>query len=246
MYPEFPSNEPTVTADEWLKGANVAPKMMKLTPQSTRVAHVGKINFKQSVSQASASQSASKPDHGLNLNSKPTLGYWNIRGNGAQCRYLLHYCGVEFVDTKYNGQDWFDVKFSLGLAHPNLPYLIDEDHNLTETAAICKYICLKWKPELCGRGPVEQTNVEMMWAHVKDLKDRAHMACYGGELSEEGILADCKAKLEQLADWMADKDWVAGKNITWIDFLFWEALEFLDFLAKGQFDAMYPAFAAYR
>lgn len=32
--------------------------------------------------------------HNLNTNSKPTLGYWNIRGLGAQIRYLLHFCGV--------------------------------------------------------------------------------------------------------------------------------------------------------
>lgn len=34
--------------------------------------------------------------HSLNLNSKPVLGYWNIRGLGAQIRYLLHYLGVDF------------------------------------------------------------------------------------------------------------------------------------------------------
>lgn len=45
---------------------------------------------------------------------------------------------------------------------------------------------------------------------------------------------------------MKDKDWMAGKSITWIDFMFWENLECLDFHAKGHFDEFYPAFAAYR
>jgi glutathione S-transferase len=58
------------------------------------------------------------------------------------------------------------VKFTLGLDHPNLPYLIDEDVKLTEGPAIMKYICHKWKPELIGRNPIELGNIEMMFAHV--------------------------------------------------------------------------------
>ena len=34
--------------------------------------------------------------------SKPILAYWNIRGLGAQCRYILHYSGVDFEDKVYN------------------------------------------------------------------------------------------------------------------------------------------------
>jgi len=45
---------------------------------------------------------------------------------------------------------------------------------------------------------------------------------------------------------MADKNWIAGQNITWLDFAFWEYLEMLDFLAGGKLNAMYPTFAAYR
>ena len=36
-----------------------------------------------------------------------------------------------------------------------LPYLIDEDKVITESDAICTYICLKHKPELLGRNPDE-------------------------------------------------------------------------------------------
>lgn len=42
-----------------------------------------------------------KAAHSLNLKSKPTLGYWNIRGLGAPLRYLLYYCGVDFEDKLY-------------------------------------------------------------------------------------------------------------------------------------------------
>jgi len=46
---------------------------------------------------------------------------------------------------------------------------------------------------------------------------------------------------------MVGKDWIAGtKDLTWLDFAFWENLEMLDLLAGGKFDEYYPAFAAYR
>jgi hypothetical protein len=52
LYPEFPANEPTVSADEWLKGAKIVPKMMRLNQGDKPKSHIAKVNFKQSVSQA--------------------------------------------------------------------------------------------------------------------------------------------------------------------------------------------------
>ena len=49
-------------------------------------------------------------------------------------RLLLAYTGTKFVDTKYqvtgtapnfDKSCWFDIKFSLGLDFPNLPYFKD-------------------------------------------------------------------------------------------------------------------------
>jgi len=45
---------------------------------------------------------------------------------------------------------------------PNLPYLIDEDYKITESMAIMKYICAKWKPELLGANPLQQGHTEML------------------------------------------------------------------------------------
>ena len=86
--------------------------------------------------------------------SKPTLGDWAIRGLGQQIRYELAYAGVEFNDVTYeqggepdfSRQSWLDVKFTLGLDFPNLPYFIDGDYSMTESAAIMKYIAKKWAP----------------------------------------------------------------------------------------------------
>ena len=79
------------------------------------------------------------------LTTKPTLGYWKIRGLGQQIRYMFAYLNVPFEDKQYefkgtpenlDRSNWTDAKFLLGLEYPNLPYLIDGDTKLTETKAI--------------------------------------------------------------------------------------------------------------
>jgi glutathione S-transferase len=136
--------------------------------------------------------------HSLNLKSKPTLGYWNIRGLGAQIRYLLYYCGVEFEDKMYaagpapdfDRSMWLNEKFTLDLEFPNLPYLVDEDAKVTETTAIMKYICAKWAPELLNKDPVTLANTEMMSAFVGKLKETATVPCYMGKSNQE-IMDEC-------------------------------------------------------
>jgi len=63
---------------------------------------------------------------------------------------------------------------------PNLPYLIDEDGavKLTESMAIMKYICAKWRPELLIRDPIMFANAEMISAHIMKLKEVSTIPCY--------------------------------------------------------------------
>jgi glutathione S-transferase len=56
--------------------------------------------------------------------------------------------------------------------------------------------------------------------------------CFQPDSTEESILEGCKEILEKLATWMADKQWIAGDDLTWLDFALWEILEFLNFLSK--------------
>ena len=91
--------------------------------------------------------------------TKPTLGYWKIRGLCANLRYQLAYCGVEYNMVEYEQTDgpefsfepWLKHKFNLGLDFPNLPYFVDGDFSMTETIPMHKYIADKWKPELLGK-----------------------------------------------------------------------------------------------
>ena len=93
---------------------------------------------------------------------KVTLGYWSIRAGhrGHVNRHLLAYAGVDFEDKRYdfkdNAAEWKEKdKKNLGIEFPNLPYIIDGDFKLTESKAVTRYICERWKPELLGSGPQE-------------------------------------------------------------------------------------------
>jgi hypothetical protein len=129
-----------------------------------------------------------KVSHNMNLQSKPTLGYWNIRGLGAPIRYLLHYCGVQFEDKtyaygpgpEYDRSSWFNEKFTLGLELPNLPYLLDDDIKLTETVAIMKFVSSKWGGDLHS-DPIANAQAEMMQDKVLNLKNKSTGPCYQGK-----------------------------------------------------------------
>ncbi len=82
----------------------------------------------------------------------------------------MYYAEVDFEDFTYEigpapefSRDcWFSVKPTLGFDFPNLPYFIDGDYKLTESAAIYKYIAHKWAKELLGTTSEEYANAEML------------------------------------------------------------------------------------
>ena len=79
---------------------------------------------------------------------KLTIGYWKIRGLISPVKYILEYLGVAYNSVDYEQGDgpefsrdcWMDVKNTLGLDFPNLPYLFDGDVKITESSAMMRYI----------------------------------------------------------------------------------------------------------
>ena len=186
--------------------------------------------------------------------TKPTLGYWSTRGMGAQCTYLLSYCGADFnfkqyVATFENGEvgrgTWPDEKFNLGIGFPNLPYLIDGDVKIAETMPIMRYICRKYKPELLGRTLEERAQVDMIGAVVNDLKVNGCMVpCYvHGD--RDKIDQDCTKKLEPIVKWLGTKDYLMGKDLCYVDFVLFECICVTDFVTNGRVFTDYPTLKPY-
>ena len=192
--------------------------------------------------------------------SKPALGYWKIRGLAAQIRYVLHYANVDFDDVLYDVSaapefsraSWTDVKHTLGFDFPNLPYFSDGDFKLTESAAIIKYICKKWAPELLGADEQEYANAEMLTEFVSILKRNLTGPSYSGGAHGDNITTqllanDCYQHVKTLNDWRDKKGfkWLAGNNLTFIDFIFWECLDYINWLSKGEVFKHFPNLEGY-
>ena len=124
LYPAFPSNTANSTVEEWSGGANKPATTMELRPEAKKsTAKKGgglaamlkgeKVEEKKEqtpeelkkeiadLKKQLANQAGSNED----LNTKPILGYWKIRGLGAQIRYMFAYCSVNFEDKMYECGD---------------------------------------------------------------------------------------------------------------------------------------------
>jgi glutathione S-transferase len=106
---------------------------------------------------------------------KSTLGYWNTRAICEPIRLLLHFVGEEFTDKRYqvgpppayDKSEWLDVKSSMDLDIPNLPYYIDESGvRLTQMHAILVY--LADKHALNGRSSTDIARMVMISEGLRD------------------------------------------------------------------------------
>jgi len=111
---------------------------------------------------------------------------------------MFAYLNVDFEDNKYDigpapefdRSSWFNVKFDLGFDYPNLPHLIDGHTKLTETVGIMKYIAKKWDPSLLGSNAGQFGHLEMLSAHVGELKTKATMPCYMSQDGDKNPVVD--------------------------------------------------------
>ncbi|KAF7492545.1 hypothetical protein SSS_10122 [Sarcoptes scabiei] len=166
------------------------------------------------------------------MSSKPTLGYWDLRGLGQSIRILLTYAGVDFVDKRYkigsapdfDRGEWLNDKFNLGLDFPNLPYYIEGDVKLTQSIAILRYLGRKHK--LDGQNEQEWRRITLCEQQIMDLLMALARICYDPNF--EKLKLDLVAKLPDdlklFSKFLGDHQFVAGTNISYIDFLVYEYL----------------------
>ncbi|KAM8830351.1 glutathione S-transferase Mu 4-like [Synchiropus picturatus] len=162
-----------------------------------------------------------------------TLAYWDIRGLAQPIRLLLAYAGVEFEDKYYVCGDgptfdkscWIKEKEQLGLDFPNLPYLIDGDVKITQSNAIMRYVARK--ANLCGATEEEQTRVDVMENQAMDFRNGFVRVCYSQDCDKQkaGYLENLQGTLQRFSNFLGDRKWFAGDNITFVDFIMYELLD---------------------
>lgn len=165
------------------------------------------------------------------------LGYWKIRGMAAPIRYVLEYLKVPFENEFYevtvpdfSREAWLSKKEHLGLEFPNLPYLIDGDLKITDSAAILRYVVNKYGPHLNGKTPEDQAKIDMFFGVMSDIKGVAIMHSYTSG-DKEAVNRNTFEKLPAVERYLADKQFVVGDYLTFADFHLMECLSLLNFIS---------------
>jgi len=107
-----------------------------------------------------------------------------------------------------------------------------------------QYIAKKYRPSLLGANAAEVGRVIMLADKVHTLKMKATGPCYGTG-DAEAIIEECRPLLAKIIEIMGDSEWIAGPNLTWLDFYFAELCDLLNAISDGLFYAEFPTTQAY-
>jgi glutathione S-transferase len=168
------------------------------------------------------------------------FGYWRVRGRGQVPRLLLSYTGALWEDVQYTQPDqWFGKdKVGLGLEFPNLPYLIEGDLKMTETSAICFYICQRSEKgrSLLGQDLQEGAKIMNVVGVVSDLLETINKMAYDKdpEALREKTWELLASKLEYLKKFKGNKEWLFDR-LTLADFLVSELSHYIEFIFSDRF-----------
>ncbi|XP_048207767.1 glutathione S-transferase Mu 1-like [Perognathus longimembris pacificus] len=174
-----------------------------------------------------------------------TLGYWDIRGLAHAIRLLLEYTGSSYEEKIYSMGDapdydrsqWLSEKFKLGLDFPNLPYLIDGTHKITQSNAILRYIARKHN--LCGETEEEKIRVDVLENQVWDIRMQLVKLCYSPDYEKlkPEFLGGLPDKIKLFSQFLGKRPWFAGDKITFVDFLAYDILDIHRMFAPKCLDA---------
>ncbi|KAG3281315.1 glutathione S-transferase mu 4 [Ictidomys tridecemlineatus] len=161
------------------------------------------------------------------------LGYWDIRGLAHAIRLLLEYTDSSYEEKRYTMGDapdydrsqWLDEKFKLGLDFPNLPYLIDGPHRITQSNAILRYIARKHN--LCGETEEEKIRVDILENQAMDISNELARVCYSPDFEKlkPEYLERLPEVLKLFSQFLGKKPWFVGDKITFVDFLAYDILD---------------------
>ncbi|XP_028613099.1 glutathione S-transferase Mu 1 [Grammomys surdaster] len=161
------------------------------------------------------------------------LGYWNVRGLTHPIRLLLEYTDSSYEEKRYTMGDapdydrsqWLNEKFKLGLDFPNLPYLIDGSHKITQSNAILRYIARK--NHLCGETEEERIRADIVENQVMDTRMQLIMLCYNPDFEKQKpeFLKAIPEKMKLYSEFLGKRPWFAGDKVTYVDFLAYDILD---------------------
>ncbi len=178
-------------------------------------------------------------------NADFTLGYWGIRGLGQPIRFLLVCAGVPFSEIRLgvlqNGtlmnkdeedEDWANVRSTLTMPFPNLPYLIDSRGStpvkLTQSNAILRYLARDL--DFYGDSESEHTEIDVLQDQAYDFRNEIIQTTYtpGEEYNDvykHFSTHTLPRYLNSFDSYLAareDKNFFVGRRLSLVDFVLYE------------------------
>lgn len=174
--------------------------------------------------------------------SEIVIANWPIRGLGAPIIYVCEYLKVPYRELLYKegaAPDYSRISFrsvkdTLGIPFANLPYVIDGEVKIAQSLACTRHICRKWGADLLGRDLRDLALVDTLSQilHEDRLKvqgELGYSSIEPGPIIEEGL-----RRLEPIADHMSGRPFLAGDYVTYVDFILWENIDYLNVVGKGE------------
>ena len=151
---------------------------------------------------------------------------------------ILHHAEIEFETIEYEVGDapdfdkscWLDVKYTLGLDFPNLPYMIDGSVQLTQSLTILHYLSSKTGLCIKDASQADMAKFDMLEHVGMDLNILGWDLMYA---SKEEFFKNKSAVIEKakefyfkcFSDYLGDKHYFAGNQITGTDFWLFDAFD---------------------
>jgi len=182
------------------------------------------------------------------MSSPIVLAYWNIRGLAQASRYLLEYTGTSFENKVYLEDDaWFsEDKKDLGIPLANLPYLIDGNEKISQSFAILRHLGRKY-----GLVPSDEKNlirVDMIEREAHDVQQKYGSLVYGSkdfENDKKTHATYVEVEMKKIEDFLGDKLFFGGENISYVDFFVYEVLDVHADLLGASYLDKFPKLKSY-
>ena len=194
--------------------------------------------------------------HILNPQAKITLGYWGIRGLAQPIRFLLTCAEVPFSELRLgvfqNGtlmkkeeeeKDWKQVRSTLNMPFPNLPYLIDNSAStpieLTQSNTILRYLARRF--DFYGDSELEQSEIDLLQDEAYDFRNEIIKTAYtlGEEYNDvydhftnNTLLGYLHSFKQYLAN-QKNQTFFVGNRLSLVDFVFYELLWQMKLMVPG-------------
>ncbi|KAJ8664899.1 hypothetical protein QAD02_006561 [Eretmocerus hayati] len=161
------------------------------------------------------------------------LTYFPFKALGEPVRFLLSYTGIDFIDDRFNEDDWLKIKPSTPFGQ--VPVLEVDGKRVNQSTAICRYLAKN--SGIAGKDDWEALEIDATVDTIHDL--RAKIAAY---YYEDNVTAKAE-KLEvskqivpfyiQRLDEQVKKNggYFVGGKLSWADLVFVALLDYLNYIA---------------